>query len=260
MDIRNGVEGINQLFLNIISKNKILILIYHRVFSDSETCIGGPNITRFDWQMRLVEKNFNVITLSQAISSLISGNLPNRALVLTFDDGYKDNCTNALPVLKRYGLKATFFICSDYLDGGIMWNDKVAYSIFNTTKQTLDLSLLGLEVSNVVVNSAQQKKDLIHKVLKKIKYASPQERDALADQLVELCESKIPDDLMMSSSDVVDLHRAGMEIGGHTLSHPILSKIEDVTAENEIIGNKKRLEALIDDGVFAVLYEFINTS
>jgi len=67
--------------------------------------------------------------LSDAITRLRRGTLPSCAVSITFDDGYADNAENALPLLQKYAITATFFIASGFIDGGRMWNDTVIESV-----------------------------------------------------------------------------------------------------------------------------------
>src|SRR4029453_16058094 len=84
--------------------------------------------------------------LPDAILGLREGRLPPRALTITFDDGYADNCTVALPILQRHELRAAFFIATDYLDGGRMWNDTVIEAVRGCSRSALNLDDLDLGV------------------------------------------------------------------------------------------------------------------
>jgi len=104
------------------AQKKLSILIYHRVLDQADFMRPGEvDKQAFTWQMQLLARYFNVLSLNEALSGLQNDNLPPRAVTITFDDGYADNLHNALPILKQFGLSATFFIASGYLDGGRMW-------------------------------------------------------------------------------------------------------------------------------------------
>ena len=100
------------------------ILLYHRVLDKPDPLSPYElHIQRFNKQMKWVNRFFNVLDLAEAVEKLQSNSLPPRALCITFDDGYKDNHKNALPILEKYGLTATFFIATGFLNNGIMWNE-----------------------------------------------------------------------------------------------------------------------------------------
>ncbi len=117
----------------------------------------------------------------EAVQRLRNGTLSTRAACITFDDSYAGNAEVALPILQKYGISATFFIATGFINGGIMWNDR----------------------------------------------------------LIEL--------IRRAKGDTLDLTRIGMEIGAHTVEHPILTRVENDKANSEMINSKEMLEDIIDD-------------
>ena len=92
----------------IFGKKRLSVLVYHRVLDKKDVFRRDmPTVEEFDKQMLWVSRFFNVCSLSDAVERLKKNTLPKRALVITFDDGYKDNITNALPVLKRHNTPGT---------------------------------------------------------------------------------------------------------------------------------------------------------
>ena len=84
----------------------------------------------FEAQMSYLATSYVVLGFSQAIERLQSGNLPKKSVVVTFDDGYRDNYEYALPILKKYAIPATFFVVTDALEQRIrLWWDEVAEAI-----------------------------------------------------------------------------------------------------------------------------------
>ena len=221
---------------------KLSILIFHRVLTETDPLFPSEaTLQSFDWQMALLKSLFNVLPLPEAVSCLSSGTLPARAAAITFDDGYADNYTHALPILQKHGLHATFFIATAYLDGGRMFNDTVIESVRHTQLARLDLSDMQLGIHEM--SSATAKRQAIHQILPKIKYLLPDEREAVAAQIAARAEVKnLPSDLMMTTAQLKSLHAAGMEIGGHTHRHPILAKLDRDAARTEIATGKTVLE------------------
>lgn len=232
---------------------KLSILIFHRVLAQTDPLFPSEaTLQSFDWQMALLKSLFNVLPLPEAVSRLKAGSLPARAAAITFDDGYADNYTHALPILQKHGLHATFFIATAYLDGGRMFNDTVIESVRNTKLACLDLSDIQLGVHEL--GSTAAKRHAIHQILPKIKYLLPDEREAAAAQLAARAEvENLPDDLMMTTAQLKSLHAAGMEIGGHTHRHPILAKLDRTAAHAEIATGKTALEEKLGTrvGLFA---------
>ena len=109
---------------------RLSILIFHRVLPGPDPLQPDvPEAQRFEQILRWVARWFQVLPLDEAVARLAARTLPARAVAITFDDGYADNATVALPVLKRVGFPATFFIATSFLDGGRMWNDTVIESV-----------------------------------------------------------------------------------------------------------------------------------
>ena len=104
---------------------KVLVLNYHMVNSMFISLAIEPE--DFDWQMKyLVDHGYHSITLDELYAVLEGqGRLPDRPVLITFDDGYVDNYTNAYPILKKYDLKATIFIVTGFVSkrkGYLTWD------------------------------------------------------------------------------------------------------------------------------------------
>ena len=230
---------------------RLSILIYHRVLETADPLLKGVvDAAQFSWQMRLLAEHFNVLPLEQAVLRLRQGTLPARAVCITFDDGYADNASIALPILKSYSLNATFFIATGFLDGGRMWNDTVIEAVRGLTEGSVDLSAIGL--TKYSIHSDVDRLDLIKRILQ-LRFQAPEDRQKITDYLSSLV-SKLPDNLMMTSEQVQKLHRSGMGIGGHTVNHPILTHLDDAIAQQEIATNKEQLESLINAPVTLFAY------
>ena len=222
---------------------KLSIVIYHRVLRETDHFLGGgSDISSFDQQLRYLTRNFNVLHLSDAIKHLRAATLPARAVCITFDDGYADNAEIALPLLQQYGVTATFFVATGFLDGGRMWNDTVIESFRRARRDTIDLRGIGLE--QYAVATLEQRRKALFSVIDQFKYLEPATRQSQVDKLAQIIAEKLPDDLMMTSAQVKLLHDHGMEIGGHTVNHPILASTDETTARMEIAQGKARLEAI----------------
>lgn len=225
------------------------ILIYHRVLARPDPLFPAEvDRARFERQMGLLRRCFTVLPLAQAVSRLAEGGLPARAACITFDDGYADNAEVALPVLQKFALPATFFIASGYLDGGQMWNDCVIDCVRQAAGSHLDLE--RWQLGRHAIATPRQRAGAIGQILMKLKYLPPAQRQQIALQL-RPAGSPSP---MMRSAQVQALHRGGMEIGAHTVSHPILSSLAPAQAWTEIAAGKRALESLIDAEVGSFAY------
>lgn len=234
------------------SKGRLTILIYHRVLSQPDPMQSDcPDVDTFDWQMSLLARNFSVLPLAEAIERLKAGSLPPRPACVTFDDGYADNYENALPVLQRHGLSATFFVATDYLNGGAMWNDMVIEAVRCAPQPSLDLASLRLET--YATGTTAERVHTAERIIKNLKHRSPGERADLAKGVADCVGVALPR-LMMQDEQVVALNRAGMTIGAHTATHPILACVEPEDAREDIRLGRDYLAALIGDQIDLFAY------
>jgi peptidoglycan/xylan/chitin deacetylase (PgdA/CDA1 family) len=229
---------------------KLAVLIYHRALAEQDALLPGePDARVFEWQMRLLADYFRVLPLGDAIEELVNGRLAPRSACVTFDDGYADNYTVALPILKKLGLPATFFVATGFLDGGRMWNDSVIEAVRHAP--SLDLAHCGLGTHSL--NGAVSRRRAIDDLLGLLKYRPAPERDALTAEVVAAAGPIERKDLMMTSEQVAGLFRAGMEIGAHTVSHSLLRGLDDERARAEVTQSRARLRDITgcDIRVFA---------
>ena len=237
-----------------VTTRRVSILIFHRVLPQADPLFPGEmHAARFDRLMGILARGFNVLTLGQALALRAEDRLPPRALVITFDDGYADNADVALPILQRHGLRATFFVSSGFLDGGRMWNDTVIEAVRASAAGALPAGLFGLAA--LPLGTPDDRRKAIEALLGKLKYLTLGEREASLRQLLAAFGNPhLPHGLMMRSNQVLQLHAAGMEIGGHTVHHPILRVLPDTEARAEIAEGRERLQAVIDAPVSVFAY------
>lgn len=233
---------------------RLSILVLHRVLPQADELFPGAiDSRRFDSLMRVVARSFQVLSLGCAVAHLKADTLPERALVITFDDGYADNAEVALPILLKHGLTATFFIATGFLDGGRMWNDTIIESLRRCRHDSVDLGCFGL--GRFPLQSPTQRRTALDALIGVIKYQDPATRSESLQRLAHIGgHPDLPRDLMMSSEQVRSLHRHGMEIGGHTVDHPILCTLSDAEARAQIDGGRQALQALIDGPVNVFAY------
>ncbi len=224
-------------------RGRLSIVIYHRALAAPDPILQGEiDAATFEQQMKLLAADFNVLRLGEACARLARGELPARAACVTFDDGYADNEEIALPILKRLGLPATFFVSTGFSEGGIMFNDGVIEAVRRAPAGTHDLSGLGL--GSLELGDSISRRTAIDALIAQLKYRPVGARGAVVAQLAEAMQSTLPTDLMMRPEQIKRLHDEGMEIGGHTVNHPILTVLNEQEARAEIVGGKRRLEEI----------------
>lgn len=234
-------------------KGRLCIINYHRVLSVRDPLLESePDIETFRWQMELLATCFNVLPLHDAVQMIDTERLPPRAVCITFDDGYRSVHDLALPILKQFGLPATVFVTSSYLSGGNMWNDRILEAVQNIPLAQLDLGELGLGKYSLA--SLVERKQTVDTLTETSKYLPPQARLDLIRRLEHMVGDNLEHGQMLTPEMVVSLDLAGIEIGAHTMTHPILTSLEDECARGEIEGSKKALEAIIGKPVRLFAY------
>ncbi|NTV70734.1 MAG: polysaccharide deacetylase family protein [Azonexaceae bacterium] len=234
-------------------RGKLFVFIFHRVVDQNDALLPSePDAVQFDWMMNFVKNNFRVLPFGEAVSLLNNDKLPAAAACVTFDDGYQDNFSVAMPILQRHGLVGTFFISTGFLNGGRMWNDDIIEAIRASPNAVVDWSEFGLDQYDLTTH--QGRILAINAALGKLKYFPHMERNVIAREIAH--RSGIPGNstLMMSSDEVRLLRAAGMELGAHTHSHPILSNLSAREAESEIAQGKEELEAILRETVTSFAY------
>ncbi|WP_233151680.1 polysaccharide deacetylase family protein [Pelomonas sp. KK5] len=240
--------------LNLLSpagpRARLSVLIFHRVVPEPDPIFPGEmHAARFDQICAWLKQWFNVLPLDQAAQQLRYGRLPERACCITFDDGYADNLHIAVPILRKHGLTAAFFIATGFLDGGRMWNDTVIEAIRHCRASRLDLDGLG----EFELNGPKSRSKAIAALLDKIKYLPISERIEQAGRIAETAGVDPDEHLMMSSDEVRQMRQAGMQIGAHTLTHPILATLPAAEARREMQLSQLFLQDLLKEriGLFA---------
>ena len=222
---------------------KLSIAIFHRVHARPDPLFPDePDRQRFDEVCRWLKAWFQVLPLDAAVRALREGQLPARALCITFDDGYADNHDHALPVLQAHGLSATFFIATGFVDGGRMWNDTVVESVRRCAQRSLDVSHLGLEGLGLLdLGTTEARRQAMARLLNAAKYLPPTRRDEVVAAIGRRAAVALPHDLMMTTAQVQAMASGGMVIGAHTVSHPILAGLDEDCARAELATSRDTL-------------------
>jgi peptidoglycan/xylan/chitin deacetylase (PgdA/CDA1 family) len=232
-------EALERFVLRTIApageRGRLLIMTYHRVLEQPDPLLPTePDAQRFAAQMELLATRCSVLPLPEAARRLREGTLPPAAVCITFDDGYRNNLDVAAPVLQRYGLPATVFVMQNAVETGIMWNDLVIEAVRQASSEYVDLSMVGL--GNVALPPLRERTPFVLKVLEAFKYQSLQQRWENACELYRRVAGGVePPRLMLTESELCRLAESGIDIGGHTVNHPILATLSEDEARREIV-------------------------
>ena len=92
--------------------------MYHRVSClDRDSQLLAVTPENFESQIKYLSENYILLSLNDLKEALSRKVIPNKSVAITFDDGYLDNLTHALPLLEKYQIPATIFVSSGFVDG-----------------------------------------------------------------------------------------------------------------------------------------------
>lgn len=243
-------------------QNTLTVLNYHRIDDplrpgfDTLKINVSATPADFDKQMAYVEKHFNVITCEHLTLYLLGkAELPPRAAIITFDDGYYDNLSNAYPVLKARNMPAIIFLATDFIGKAtpFYW-DRVAYCFSHTHYDGANLPVLGVRSWS----SADARDAILLEWIETVKRIPEDEKKRAVDQMDSILGVAVPEDaflkLHLTWDQVRELSQNGIEFGAHTVSHPILTRISLSQAHAEIVNSKRRIEDEIGKQVVGFAY------
>lgn len=238
---------------SLASQGKLSILIYHQVLEKPDPIRPSePDAEQFRWQMELIKKYFTPISLPDALECLKTNTLPRNAICVTFDDGYIDNLTVAEPILASLSIPATVYVSTGFSLGVNMWNDRLIDLVADDARQQLDLKALEMDV--VELSDTTQRLALIKSAISKLKYLSLSERVSLIDELYAVNSATEYPRKMMNQAEIKLLRDKGINIGAHTVNHPILKVLDSEAQTLEIIQSKETLEQWLGQPVLDFAY------
>ena len=240
------------------------IVMYHRVIErrEDDPFALGMCVTRkhFDDQLRYFKRSFSPIGMSEAVRRLARGEpLPDRALSITFDDGYLDNLTVALPVLQAHQLNAALFVPTGGLDQDEpLWWDRVIHALDATDRHDILPTDFGIPLPPRRLSlKGWGRKETVTRMLDAL-WTLPISQALVAVTRLERHlpprRNVAPVARRMAARQVLEMHRAGMEIGAHSVRHPNLTLESPLIVREEMKTSRAALEALCDAPINGFAY------
>lgn len=237
--------------------NNILILLYHRIIK-SDYQFWGLNISpeTFEKQIKYISENYSVLRLDDDWIGKVSPE--KKYVVITFDDGYVDNFRNALPILEKYNVPATFFVSTDNIDSDAMfwWDELEKIFILDGYHGEFDF-----DKETFQVRTLEDRKKVCMYIRNKLKNSSPDIRSHRLNELRKVLGLKeaVTDELRcVSSEELKRMADTGVaSIGGHTKSHLSMGNMESKELLNqEVRESKELLEKITSKPVSVFAYPF----
>jgi peptidoglycan/xylan/chitin deacetylase (PgdA/CDA1 family) len=245
--------------------------MYHRV--DAATADSGWGLSvdpaRFEEHLAVIREVSRPIRLMEVAAGVEGRALPRDWVAVTFDDGYRDNLDTAKPLLERYAIPATVFIASAYLDSDRpFWWDEVEEICLRTERlpdhlevevgdRRLTWSLVDPMVTSTWRETPRQtlrvwpapasaRHALFQALFEELQPLPHELRSRVLGAIREAADIPPAARSIMTSEEVLRLVDDGLlEVGAHTVTHPILTALPSQARVDEIRGGKDRLEELL---------------
>lgn len=227
--------------------NLLRVLTYHRVDEPGAHPRLDPGLISaspeaFEAQVKYLSRNYEIVSVLDVIRAYESEGraaLPHRAVMITFDDAYRDFERHAWPVLKHYRAPVTLFVPTAYPDHPekLFWWDRI-YDALNTTEK----EELNTPIGRLPISTAAQRNQANKRLKSRIKTLP----DAVAMEEVEQVCNQL--DVFFQANCVLGwealrkLTKEGVTLGAHTRTHPIMNYITPDDMRNEITGSIQDLQ------------------
>jgi peptidoglycan/xylan/chitin deacetylase (PgdA/CDA1 family) len=251
-------SGMGRTFLEGKKPGTLWILRYHSVsdYRDqnfrylTQSIAVSPAV--FETHIAFLSTNYRIASLDDVVAWISgTGSLPQKAVAITFDDGYRDNYRYAYPILKKYRATATFYVVTDAMGNAQpLWTCELRDIVYRANQRYVTLSSLGPQ--RIDLSDEAAKEQSIQTIGRIMRGADKKTRGEIIREMREKLvgeKNGFLHDVMMSWDELREMKKGGMCIGSHTMSHPLLPAISPEEAATEIAGSKAKLEEELDGPV-----------
>jgi peptidoglycan/xylan/chitin deacetylase (PgdA/CDA1 family) len=224
--------------LRYLQKNNPVVLMYHRIINDQ--LINGLTPEEFEQQIAYISKHFNVMPIDELIKDVTHDRTKPYSLALTFDDGHYDFYAYAWPILKKYNLPASIYVTTGFVDGTTwLWPDLLKYILINSKVTHLDTTDIGAPHIGLLSADKEHHHTNWHQLGDYCLTLKAQDRNlflhALARQAhIDLSHSPQPPFHSVTWPQLNEMVKDGLSVGSHTVTHPILSSLDEITLDYEL--------------------------
>ena len=216
---------------------RIVVLTYHRVaprHADDPLLPGMVSATpdEFEAHIEIVRARADLIGVEDLLAVLDRGSLRRPAAMLTFDDAYRDVAVHAGPVLKSQSAPAVLFVPTGFVDGPrrAFWWDRLHHAVTRTTRSTLETADGMLRIADAA--DRQRAWRLLRGRIKAMEHEAAM---AYVDELCAALDVEAPASGVMTWEEVRRLADDGMAIAGHTVEHPLLTRVTPERVHHEVV-------------------------
>jgi len=223
--------------------HRVFVLEYHEICRSGDEREGSVSIDRFRQHVRHLKKRFRLVTVEQAARLLLEpGALREDALAISLDDGYAGNYELAWPVLADEGVPATIYVTTGFIDGTDLWFDSASRHMEAALETAAELPAeLKRRIVEDLGSWPPASAAGVERFIERLKYLERPRRDAIVAALAAACPPRRPAAAPLTWGQVRKMQAAGIEVGAHTVTHPILSTLTREEQRTEILRSRERI-------------------
>jgi peptidoglycan/xylan/chitin deacetylase (PgdA/CDA1 family) len=249
-----------------VQRSRAVVLCYHGVLNGSADYDylnhNFIDAESFDAQMRYVCRYYRPIALSELVAAYREGRKPpERSVAVTFDDGFANNHSVAFPILRRHSVPFTVFVTTGLLDtpGAMLWTERAKRALFLHPERSVSWALAGTALT-LDLSSPSSRADASKAVLNRLKRLAPADRNQALEDLERVCglrpvqEEERERYEFLTWAQAREMASAGVEIGSHTVNHPILTTLDAATLRDELVESKRRVETALGRACVSFAY------
>jgi peptidoglycan/xylan/chitin deacetylase (PgdA/CDA1 family) len=226
-----------------------VILCYHNVGTPGTRQRGWLHDSRlidareFEAQMRWLQLHCDVVSLDELFNS---GGSRKTRVAITFDDGYYNNLSEVIPVMRELKLPMTWFVATGFVDNPqrLPWWDLLDFVLANVSS-SVQLNQAGV-AGRYDLSDSSDRERFKQSVRRTMKSSSPENGQAVVDELLGQLEGQVelPENAFVREWEIAAAEFDGLELGGHTVSHPNMACCSEVQQYSEVQSGKRRLEEI----------------
>ena len=246
---------------------ELMVVLYHRVVDPGEVGEMDPDLidatpADFDAQMATLASRFHPVSIDEVLAAHRSARpLPPGSVLVTFDDGYRDNFEQAFPILQRHGIPGLFFISTGHVDGRrLFWWEQLSLFV---RRSGLDRATLEYPTRKQLdLSSPAARTAVIRALNRTVKDIYGLDVDRFLREVAAACQvpwseadaTALADRALMTWDQVREMRRAGMGIGSHTHTHRVLNTLTAADLDQELRGSRLLLEQRLGEPVTTIAY------
>lgn len=247
---------VDEISFRVGRRVPVAVFMYHSVHPDAGSDFGpweyAVTPSTFDRQLDRITDAYDVLPLTDIVSACRDGDPPTEpTAAITFDDGFRDNLTEALPILDRHGVPATVFVAGTYLDGPAPYEYRLASKL--STAASISATVDGTTITRTL-DSTGDRREAYETLRKRLKFADSDVREATLDDISGTTETA---PAMLTGDELVALADSSrIDIGAHGYEHVPLTAFDEAALARDVSRSRSALESHLDSSVALFSYPY----